>query len=185
MEIFKKGIIIKLKVFIGGKKMKKLMAIATTMMLAFSAFAAGNLKADDCTVGELAAGKKVTAKGFVINGAQKGGKIEDKSKEPVKNGDKAYSKRIQFKGADGFVEFDVKAGEVVSVVAASSSKTDARAVRITNEGKKLADIAAPAWNADSPSFSSEKVTMKTDGKCVIKGFGGGIYLFEIDVAPAQ
>lgn len=161
--------------------MKKLITVVSALLLSFGAFAESSFVANDCTAGLIEAGKKIIVKDFTINGAQKGGIIEDKGKSPIKNGDKVYSKRLQFKGADGFIEFDAKAGDVISVVATSVSKTDARAVRITNEGKKLADISAPAWNMASPSFSSESVTVLTDGKCRIKGMGGGVYIFEIEI----
>ena len=166
--------------------MKKLIA---TLILAASlvtaAFASKSIKADDFAVGETAAGKNVKANGFVLNGAQKGVAVEDKSKNPIKNGDKSYTKRIKTKGADGFIEFDVKAGDIVSVVATSSSKEAARAIRVINEGKKLGDIAAPAWNASSPAYTNGSVTVVKDGKCQVKGFGGGVYIFEINVTSAN
>ena len=163
--------------------MKKIIA---TLILAASivagAFAAGNVTANDFAVGEIKAGKSVAAKGFSLNGAQKGATVEDKSKDGgIKIEDKVYKNRIKMKGADGNIEFDVKAGDIITVVATSSSKESPRAIRIINEGKKLGDITAPAWNMKSPSYTQGSVTAVKDGKCVVKGFGGGVYIFEIDV----
>ena len=135
----------------------------------------------DFNLGEIAPGKTVAAKGFVLNGAQKGATIEDKSKEPVKIGDKSFAKRIKMKGADAYIEFDVKAGDIISVMATSSSKESPRAIRILNDGKKLGDITAPAWNMKNISVTQGSVTALKDGKCQVKGFGGGVYIFEVDI----
>jgi hypothetical protein len=162
--------------------MKKIIAtIVLAASLVAGAFAAGTVTADDYKLGEVAPGKTITAKNFVLNGAQKGASIEDKSKEPIKIGDKTFAKRIKMKGADGFIEFDVKAGDIITVLATSSSKESPRAIRIINDGKKLGDITAPIWNMKSVSVSQGSVTAVKDGKCQVKGFGGGVYIFEVDV----
>lgn len=166
--------------------MKKIIAtIVLAASLVTAAFASKAIKADDFAIGDIAAGKSVKSNGFVLSGAQKGVSVEDKSAHPIKNGDKSYAKRIKTKGADGFIEFDVKAGDIVSVVATSSSKETARAIRVINEGKKLGDISAPAWDASSPSYTQGSVTVLKDGKCQVKGFGGGVYIFEINVTTAN
>ena len=162
--------------------MKKIIAtIVLAASLVAGAFAAGTITSDDFNLGEIAPGKTVAAKGFVLNGAQKGATIEDKSKEPIKIGDKSFAKRIKMKGADAYIEFDVKAGDIISVMATSSSKESPRAIRILNDGKKLGDITAPAWNMKNISVTQGSVTALKDGKCQVKGFGGGVYIFEVDV----
>lgn len=163
--------------------MKKLIAMASAMLISLSAFAAGTFSANDAAVSDLAPGKKVTVNRFTINGAEKGGRIEDKSKEPVKNGDKSYNKRLQFKGADGYIEFSAKKGEKITVVATSSSKSDARAIRVQGgpKNKKLGDITAPAWNANAPAFTQGSLEVPEDGTYKVKGFGGGVYIFEVIV----
>lgn len=158
--------------------MKKILAFATTMLIALSAFAAGSLSANDCDLGPIN-GKK-TVKGFTLV-VQKAITIEDKSKEPIKNGDKAYSKRIKMGGANDYIEFEAKQGETVKVVATSGSKETPRAVVIANGAKKLYKADAPAWNASSPSYSNAEYVIPADGKYRVRGEGGGMYFFEVIV----
>ena len=160
--------------------MKKLITLACMAVMAVSAFAAGNLKADDCKVGSATAGTTVNGFKFV---PEKGITVEDKSKEPVKNGDIAYKKRIKTNGMRDAIQFSAKAGEVVTIVATSKSKEEARQLAVRDaKGKKIATINAPAWNANSPSFTSETVTIPADGDYLINAVaGGGLYIFEIDV----
>ncbi len=81
------------------------------------------------------------------------------------------------------IQFSAKAGEVVTIVATSKSKEEARQLAVRDaKGKKIATINAPAWNANSPSFTSETVTIPADGDYLINAAaGGGLYIFEIDV----
>ena len=163
------------------QNMKRVIAtIALVVSLVAGAFAVGTVTSNDYNIGELAPGKKMEAKGFVINGAQKGAVIEDKTKDPIKIGDKSFDKRIKMKGADAFIEFDVKAGDIISVIATSSSKEIPRAIRIINEGNKIGDIAAPVWNVKKLSVSQGTVTAVKDGKCLVRGFGGGVYIFAVE-----
>lgn len=162
--------------------MKRIIVAFSLAILSFAAFAGGTLKADDCAAGDIAAGKKVVVKGFTLTAPDKGLKVEDKSASPIKNGDVSYAKRIKMNGADGFVEFSAKAGEKISVVATSTSKDKAREIIITdNKNKKLSRMEAPAWNMETPLFTEGTFDVPEDGIYRVKGFGGGVYIFEISV----
>ena len=161
--------------------MKKLVTLACLVSLTFAAFAAGNLKADDCDIGKFNS-KKEAKPGFTFVPA-KGISVEDKSKEPIKNGDVAYTKRIKLGGVEDSIQFSAKKGEVVKIVATSSNKDDAREVSLRNvAGKKIGTLKAPAWNMASPKFTEGTIEIPADGDYVVRGVsGGGLYIFEIDV----
>lgn len=163
--------------------MKKFLTISCMLAMAACAFAAGNLKADDCEVGN--AKNKATIKGDFKYSVDKGIVVEDKSKSPIKNGDVAYSKRIKTAGVVDGIIFSAKKGEVVTVVATSAGKNDSRTLTIRpadNQTKKIGSLTAPAWNASSPSFTTGSVTIPKDGEYIIRGSsGGGLYIFEIDI----
>ena len=161
--------------------MKKLLTLVCMAAIATSVFAAGNLKADDCDLGTVTSKKEVKS-GFTFV-PEKGIVVEDKSKEPVKNGDVAYKKRIKTNGMRDAIQFSAKAGEVVTIVATSKSKDEARQLAVRDaKGKKIATMNAPAWNANAPEFTSEKVTIPADGDYIVNAAaGGGLYIFEIDI----
>ena len=163
--------------------MKKVLVISCLLAMAFSAFAAGNLKADDCTVGE--AKNNATIKGDFRYYIEKKIVVSDKSASPIKDGDKVYKKRIETKGITDGIVFTAKKGDVVTVVATSGSKTDSRAITVRpfdKQTKKIGSITVPAWNGDSPKLASGTVTIPADGEYIVRGSsGGGMYIFEIDI----
>lgn len=161
--------------------MKKFLTLTCLTALTFAAFAAGNLKADDLNVGTISAKTEVKA-GFTVVPV-KGVVVEDKAKEPIKNGDISYTKRIKTNGIDDGIQFSAKKGEVVTIVATSASKDNARQVSVRNAaGKTVGALTAPAWNMSSPLFSTGTVEIPEDGDYVVRGVkDGGLYIFEIDV----
>ena len=161
--------------------MKKLLTLVCMAAIATSVFAAGNLKADDCDLGTVTSKKEVKS-GFTFV-PEKGIVVEDKSKEPVKNGDVAYKKRIKTKGITDAIQFSAKKGEVVTIVGTSASKESSRQLSLrSTDGKKIASLEAPAWNADSPKFTTGTIEIPADGDYIIRSnAGGGLYIFEIDI----
>ncbi len=163
--------------------MKKLLALVCAMAMAACAFAAGNLKADECELGEAKDG--VVIKGDFKYFVDSTILVSDKSSEPIKNGDVSYTKRIETKGIKDGIVFSAKKGEVVTVVGTSGSKKESRTFSIRpvdNQGKKIGSMKAPEWNMKSPKFSTGSVTIPEDGEYIVRGTsGGGMYIFEIDI----
>ena len=163
--------------------MKKLIALVCMSVMAVCAFAAGNLKADECELGEVSSSKEIKP-GFAYF-FDKGITIEDKSADPIKNGDVTYSKRIKTKGIADGIKITAKKGEVLTIVATSSSKNEARFATLRPAdklSKKIGSIKCPEWNMSAPKFSTGSITIPEDGEYVLRGSsGGGLYFFEIDL----
>lgn len=166
--------------------MKKIIATLTAIAAAMTlgAFAEKYVSANDLDLGSLTS-EKVLEDDFVIKATpEKGVDIQTQSSDaPNKVGDEVFTQRIKIggKGSAEFrsIAFPAKAGEKVTVIGKSSSKTDSRSANVCSEdGTVVGSVTVAPY---SQEISSGTVAIPADGNYFVTSGNGGIYIYEITI----
>lgn len=166
--------------------MKKIIATLTAIVAAmtFGAFAEKYVSANDLDLGSLTS-EKVLEDDFVIKATpEKGVDIQTQSSDaPNKVGDEVFTQRIKIGGKGNAeyrsVAFPAKAGEKVTVIGKSSSKTDSRSAVICSEdGTEVGSVTVGIY---SEEITPGTVTIPADGNYYVTSKSGGIYIYEITI----
>lgn len=166
--------------------MKKTTVAVVTLLLAFvgsPAFAQTTLNANDMTAGPITAPTPFDTF-TVLAKADKSVVVEAMDKSRTAADGEVFNARIKLGGAGGAefraIQFTVAAKAEVTVYTNSSSKTDARILKVADEtGAVVAELSAPA--DDEATSGTVKAVLPQAGTYRIFSGSGGINLYQITV----
>ena len=161
--------------------MKKILAavFAVCMLGAFS-FAEGYISANDLQPTESLTEDLEADDGFALHAtAEKEMRIKKASK---KAGDEVFTQRIELRGTGktGYrsISFPAKKGETITVWGNSGSKTDSRAIVISDGKKAIKEISVKPYTGD---VSVDSVKAPADGTYYVFAKKDGSYVYQIKV----
>lgn len=167
--------------------MKKLVTfISACMLLGSFAFAEGYFSAEDLDKGTVITSDMELEDGFVLHATEeKGMNISSKPMHKTDSGEE-FTRALQLQGSGntGFrsVSFPAKKGETLTVYGNSTSKTDMRALAVTDASGKILKELPMDIDGQAGTIASEgKFKIPEDGTYYVYSKKSGINLYYISV----